>query len=378
MKYTPKELKKQRNGFVFNSQDFLDTVLPTGWSEKRLLSVKNDIVGETNLLAQTLGNMKSLGLKNKKDVKETIKEFSKKYGSGLSDTEISKKLPHGQNLLKNRVENDLLYQNAENCCEKYKGRKFMWLPSDAKEARHEHMLRYGKIYEVGNSELPEDDNFPGKAFGCKCGYQWLSDKDVKKYSKKVKEPETYDPSFTWTPNIYKFIRTGKISQKLSLGEEIETVMPKEIRDSFDEFLYNYKLRDKIRYGEKLTKTEENIKKIVYDKNNYQKAGIRINLYRTGTFPKDVKDGDIVEFSQPIHSTRIKEVAENWGDGSGDFMRIILNPNSLVSYAYLYSNLSIPEGEVLIAPGFRAICRIINGKPTFIPTKLSGKAKKVHL
>ena len=52
---------------------------------------------------------------------------------------------------------------------------------DAEKARHEHMLRYGKVFTVGDSTLPEDDNFPGMAFGCKCGYQWVED-----------EPSDYD------------------------------------------------------------------------------------------------------------------------------------------------------------------------------------------
>lgn len=175
MKYTAAQIKHQVNGFVFNANDFLKSILPSGWSDKRLVSIKNDIIKETNLMAETTANMVAMGLKSKRDVKVIIKDFVKRYGTGLANTEKSKKLPHGQNLLRNRVENDLLYENALNMEATHKGRHFIWLPSDAREPRHSHMLRYGKVFEVGNNELPENDNFPGKAFGCKCGYKWVED-----------------------------------------------------------------------------------------------------------------------------------------------------------------------------------------------------------
>lgn len=178
--YTPKELKNQIIGFVFNADIFLRTILPKNWTDKRLVTARDNIVEETNLMAQTLANMSAMGLRKKSTVKDTLKKFVRKYGTGLANTDKSKKLPHGQNLLRNRVEDDLLYQNAINAERKYKGRRFIWLPSGAKEPRHAHMLRYGKVYEVGGTVLPEDDNFPGKAYGCKCGYQWVDEK-VSKY-----------------------------------------------------------------------------------------------------------------------------------------------------------------------------------------------------
>lgn len=154
MKYDPAQLKRQRIGFVFNAEDFLRTVLPFGWDAKRLVSIKNNVVKETNLLAETMANMSLLGLHHKRDIKKTVKEFAEKYGTGLANTETSTKLPHGQDLLRNRVEGALLYFNAEEMTEKYKGRKFIWLPSGAKEPRHQHMLRYGKVFTVGDSNLP--------------------------------------------------------------------------------------------------------------------------------------------------------------------------------------------------------------------------------
>lgn len=103
MKYNPKNLRKQKIGFVFNADDFLETVLPSGWDAKRLVSVKNNTVKETNLLAHTLANMSMLGLHHKRDIHATIKDFAIKYGTGMSDNDLSKKLPHGQDLLRNRV-----------------------------------------------------------------------------------------------------------------------------------------------------------------------------------------------------------------------------------------------------------------------------------
>ena len=178
--YSPSELKKQILGFTFNADKFLSTILPAGWSIKRLVSIKNDIVSETNLMAQTLTNMSRVGLYKTSEIKDTLRKFVIKYGTGLSNSGPSTKLPHGQDILRNRVEGALLYANAEKMESQYPGRRFMWLPSGAKEPRHSHMLRYGKIFKVNDPRLPASDNFPGKAYGCKCGYRWI-DEDVSEY-----------------------------------------------------------------------------------------------------------------------------------------------------------------------------------------------------
>lgn len=175
MAYTAKDLRTQPLGFVFNAETYLRSILPAGWDDKRLLSIKNNTVEETQLLTEALGNMRAMGLADMKMVKQTINDFSKKYGTGLADTKKSTKLPHGQDLLRNRVEGALLYDNAVKMTTTQVGRAFRWLPSDSKEPRHTHMLRYGKVFVVGNNELPEDDDFPGKAYGCKCSYEWVDE-----------------------------------------------------------------------------------------------------------------------------------------------------------------------------------------------------------
>lgn len=173
MKYSINELKSQKLGFIFSAERFLKTILPTFWNEKRLVSANNNVVEETNLMGQTLANMKAMGLSNTKDVKETLRNFVCKYGTGLTNSDKSTKLPAGQKSLHNRVENDILYQHATKINNENVGRHFIWLPSNSKDPRDEHMLRYGKVFEVGNNNLPEDDCFPGMAYGCKCGYQWV-------------------------------------------------------------------------------------------------------------------------------------------------------------------------------------------------------------
>lgn len=175
MAYTAKDLRIQPVGFVFNAETYLRSVLPAGWDAKRLLSIKNNTIEETQLLTQALGNMRAMGLTNMADIRTSIKDFSKKYGTGLANTKKSTKLPHGQDLLRNRVEGALLYDNAVKMTTTQVGRAFRWLPSDAKEPRHKHMLRYGKVFVVGDGQLPDDDDFPGKAYGCKCSYEWVDE-----------------------------------------------------------------------------------------------------------------------------------------------------------------------------------------------------------
>lgn len=287
MKYTPKELKRQGNGFTFNASDFLETVLPAGWSEKRLLSVKNDIVGETNLLTQTLGNMVNLGFRKKKEVKDTIKDFAKKYGTGLSDTEKSTKLPHGQNLLRNRVENDLLYQNATKVEEKWKGRKFMWLPSDAKEARHEHMLRYGVVYKVGDPRLPEDDNFPGKAFGCKCGYRWLEEAPPE----VPYLPEELTNYMSDMGTLSSSEMDKKHPSKIAMFAAFNAMFKNrkdDVKAIKDFIVHNKSITEQIISGNVEKKYKETVN-IISNPNKYFRVGTSTTLYRGANLSEEMKN-----------------------------------------------------------------------------------------
>lgn len=369
MVYTPKELKRQKNGFIFNADKFFSSILPKGWTEKRLVSVKNNIVEETNLMAQTVSNMVNMGLKKKSDIKTTIKDFVKKYGSGLANTDISKKLPHGQNLLRNRVENDLLYENAMNIEAAYKGRKFIWLPSDAKEPRHTHMLRYGKVFEVGGSVLPTDDNFPGKAYGCKCGYKWVEE-EATEYS--TLDEETVD--------IYRYARAAQLNGTpksiTALFQGIVDYSRYDIWNHFDydklrrAFIKSYKdptvvesfrtlieknrtVKKTIRNGGKLSSAISKVKSDTYNPKNYMQSPVNLKLYRGTRLTdviKDLKVGSIINLTEPTYSAITKEDAQQFIDLAAPVMFVMnVKAGARISPTMLISNFGAAEGELMLAP-----------------------------
>lgn len=71
--------------------------------------------------------------------------------------------------LVNRVENAIVYQVSQEIKEKYEGERYQWLPSDAETPDPEHQLNYGKIFIVGDGEMP------GERWGCRCGMRILTD-----------------------------------------------------------------------------------------------------------------------------------------------------------------------------------------------------------
>lgn len=74
-------------------------------------------------------------------------------------------------LLVNRVQNAVVFQISEKIKENYAGQRYRWLPSDANEQDPEHALNYGKIFVVGEGEMP------GERYGCRCGMEILTDEN---------------------------------------------------------------------------------------------------------------------------------------------------------------------------------------------------------
>lgn len=66
-----------------------------------------------------------------------------------------------------RVQNEVVFQVSNSIKENYEGEQYEWLPSDAEEPDPEHQLNYGKIFTVGDGEMP------GERIGCRCGMRIL-------------------------------------------------------------------------------------------------------------------------------------------------------------------------------------------------------------
>lgn len=353
MKYSLDVLKKQKTGFVFNAQNYLDTILPGGWNEKRLLSIKNNVVEETNLLAQTMGNMKALGVATEDDVRKSIKDFAKKYGTGLADTEKSKKLPHGQDLLRNRVEGALLYDNAVKMTETQIGRKFRWLPSGAKEPRHTHMLRYGKIYEVGSGVLPPDDDFPGKAYGCKCSYEWV-DEAPSQYSTLDEDNIAYykyaqRKTLEKTPRLVGEMLTASSLGIKALEKFFQThdlkVVSNALRDAYTDpdsaAYFRYFVRDVDIENPKVRRTVNNPL-------NYTQTKAPMTLYRGSGTKHNFQKGDEFYVKKPTFTSLRKQTAEDFEREDRVIYKIQTEKGTRALPSMLFAH-GIGEAEFLIAP-----------------------------
>lgn len=102
---------------------------------------------------------------------KVIKGYKKKYqeniDDGLSKSEAMKDSLNGGKLLIQRVQNAAVYEMAREIESKYSGEFYEWLPSDAEEPDPEHQLNYGKVFRIGEGEMP------GDRYGCRCGMNIL-------------------------------------------------------------------------------------------------------------------------------------------------------------------------------------------------------------
>jgi ribosomal protein S17E len=110
---------------------------------------------------------------DKDKILTTAQKVIKGYKDRIKDDSEDKKLiqKDPKQFIK-RVENQIVYQISQEIGSKYAGEKFEWLPSEASEPDPEHALRYGKIYTIGEIDLP------GDRYGCRCAMRILTEDEV--------------------------------------------------------------------------------------------------------------------------------------------------------------------------------------------------------
>jgi len=92
----------------------------------------------------------------------TIKGYQKRIGL---ETATKTELLDDPKQLIQRVQNEVVLQISEGIKEKYEGKTYTWLPSSANEPDPEHQLNYGKVFTIGDGEMP------GERYGCQCGME---------------------------------------------------------------------------------------------------------------------------------------------------------------------------------------------------------------
>lgn len=83
------------------------------------------------------------------------------------DPDLKDELLDDPALLVQRVQNEVVYQVAQEIKSTYGGQRYTWTPSSADEPSPEHQLNYGKEFILGEGDANGED--PGDRYGCQCG-----------------------------------------------------------------------------------------------------------------------------------------------------------------------------------------------------------------
>jgi len=119
-----------------------------------------DFIDKKAVTEVALKTVQSYKLRQAKAVAEA--GFDKSAGK-----EVAAEILDDPKLLIQRVQNEVIWQISKAIGEKYEGEQYEWLPSDAEEPDPEHQLNYGKVFTIGDGEMP------GERYGCKCGMRIL-------------------------------------------------------------------------------------------------------------------------------------------------------------------------------------------------------------
>lgn len=157
---------------VYDPSKMLRKIAPKGKIEKLMksnLSLKKtalsfvsdiDFLDKASIVDTVLKVIKNYKEREAKAVVDA--DYDKSAGKEFRDETLD-----DPKLLIQRVQNEVVWQVKEAIKTSYDGEEYEWLPSDADEPDPEHQLNYGKIFVVGDGEMPGDRD------GCKCGMRIL-------------------------------------------------------------------------------------------------------------------------------------------------------------------------------------------------------------
>lgn len=158
---------------IFYPDEYLKKVLPKGFWRKNL------ITNSFEVKKQTLRALTTARLVNGREIEgtiyKTLSQYEYKY-EALREAGVDKRAAfvdavNDEALLKQRLENTVVYDEIQSLKEEHSGEFYIWLPSNAEKPDPEHQLLYGKIFRVGEGD--KDGYMPGERYGCKCGIEFL-------------------------------------------------------------------------------------------------------------------------------------------------------------------------------------------------------------
>lgn len=130
--------------------------------------IKKLLKGDVSLKKSALSFVDAVDFIDKKSVADVALKTVKGYQKRIEgDEELQASILKDPKQLIQRVQNEVVYQISGLIKENYSGEQYEWLPSSADEPDPEHQLNYGKIFTVGEGEMP------GERYGCQCGMHIL-------------------------------------------------------------------------------------------------------------------------------------------------------------------------------------------------------------
>lgn len=169
---------------IFNPVQYLKTLFGVGFFKGRLLNSDLEL---KQLALQSI--LKATNL-SKREVEATVYKVIDNYEEKMKKLKKEKvrafkaKALNNEVLLKDRIENLVLWNEVQHLKEEHQGQYYRWLPSSSKIPDPEHQLLYGKIFKVGEGD--KEGNMPSERYGCKCGIQFLTAKEAKEMKGRLK------------------------------------------------------------------------------------------------------------------------------------------------------------------------------------------------
>jgi hypothetical protein len=146
----------------YDPREMLRKVAPES-KIKRLVSK-----GSVSLKKTALSFVDAVDFLDKKAVSRVALKTIRSYKKRIKDEAADKsELLKDPRLLVQRVQNEVVLQITNEIKDSYSGEQYEWLPSDADEPDPEHQLNYGKVFTIGEGEMP------GERYGCRCGMNIL-------------------------------------------------------------------------------------------------------------------------------------------------------------------------------------------------------------
>lgn len=146
---------------VYDPNELLKKIAPDA-------KIKRMLGGNVTLKKTALNFVDSIDYLNKRSVSRVALKTIKEYKNRVkADQDQKSEIVEDPKLLIQRVQNEVVFQVSTEIKAAYSGEQYEWLPSDADEPDPEHQLNYGKIFTVGDGEMP------GERIGCRCGMNIL-------------------------------------------------------------------------------------------------------------------------------------------------------------------------------------------------------------